>query len=170
MAKPPKSSQWARLKQAFIGILHLDDTPHSIALGVAIGTFVAYQPIVGAQMIVGAIVFRAIGANVVASLPLAWITNPLTMLPIYYGTYRLGAVFTGSHVSYEEFSQVINEFMQVGAWEAMKSALVLLGDLFWPMVLGGAIVGIVNGALFYVLMLRLVRRYQRHKARESAAS
>ena len=159
---------WARLRRAFQDTISLEDTPHHIALGVGIGTFVAYQPIVGFQMIVGAIVCRMIGANVVASLPLAWITNPFTIVPIYYATYKLGVVFVGGDASYEDIKRIMTTVNDLGCWQGISQGAVLLADIFWPMVVGGTVVGVLNGALFYVLTLRFTRAYQRNRETPSS--
>ena len=47
----------------------IQDSPHRIAWGVAIGTVVAYLPIVGIQMVIGAIICYIMRANVLASIP-----------------------------------------------------------------------------------------------------
>jgi uncharacterized protein len=150
----------ARVRASLARVVAIEDSPHSIAAGVFVGTVVAYQPIVGLQMIIGAIACRLLRINVVASLPLAWITNPFTVVPIFYATYKLGAVFTGGDAGYDEVRAVFDTIGDLGCWQGAVQGTQLLADIFWPMVLGGAIVGVVNGAIFYVLVLRLVRSYQ----------
>jgi len=156
-----------RVKEAIAQIVAIDDTPRSIAAGVFVGTVVAYQPIVGFQMIVGAIICRALRINVVASLPLAWITNPFTVVPIFYATYRLGAVFVGGDAGYNDVKAIFEIVNQMGCWQGAVQGTRLLADIFWPMVVGGAIVGVLNGALFYVLVLRFARGYQARKRSET---
>lgn len=161
-----------RMRAAWRRVLTLDDSPHSIALGVLIGTIVAYQPIVGFQMIVGAIICKLIGANVIASLPLAWITNPVTIIPIYYLTYRLGVVFTGDEpITYDDVAALWTAIGEMGFVDGVVEGTRMLLGIFWPMVVGGLIVGVVNGAIFYVLVRRLVTAYQSrsiHRRRDAA--
>lgn len=149
-----------RMRAAWRRVLSLDDSPHSIALGVFIGTFVAYQPIVGFQMIVGALVCKIARANVIASLPLAWITNPVTIVPIYYGTYKLGVVFTGGDLTYDDMKALWGRIGELGLVDGVVEGTRMLLGVMWPMVVGGAIVGIVNGAIFYVIVKRFVTAYQ----------
>lgn len=161
MSSETRGSVIDRLRAAWRRVLTLDDSPHSIALGVFIGTVVAYQPIVGFQMIVGAIVCKLIRANVIASLPLAWITNPVTIIPIYYVTYRLGVVFTGdAPITYDDIAALWTAIGELGLFEGIIEGTRMLLGIFWPMVLGGLLIGVVNGALFYVLVRRLVTAYQ----------
>src|SRR5687768_15554290 len=74
-------------------VVLLEDTPRRIALGSAIGIFFASQPFVGSQMAAAALTSRLTRASVLASLPWTWLTNPLTVAPFYYASYRLGCVF-----------------------------------------------------------------------------
>lgn len=158
---PPRASIVDRLRAAWRRVLTLDDSPHSIALGVFIGTVVAYQPIVGFQMIVGAIVCKLIRANVIASLPLAWITNPVTIVPIYYITYRLGVVFTGDElITYDAIAALWGAIGEMSLLDGLVEGTRMLLDIFWPMVVGGLIIGVLNGALFYVIVRRVVTAYQ----------
>ncbi|MBU0550941.1 DUF2062 domain-containing protein [Myxococcota bacterium] len=154
-----------RLKQTWQKLLALDDSPHNIALGVALGTFVAYQPIVGIQMVVGAIVCRIFGANIAASLPMAWITNPLTIAPIFYMTYLIGRPFTGGEMSYEDIARIFSQIDELGFWAGIVEGYRFLKSVFVPMVVGGAIVGVINGALFYFLSYRLIVKHRQRRAR-----
>lgn len=70
--------------------MHADDTPHDIALGAGIATFVAILPLVGLQTFVAVGLAALARANKAICIPIVWITNPLTMVPIYYGCYALG--------------------------------------------------------------------------------
>ena len=161
MSTEARASLVDRARAAWRRVLTLDDSPHSIALGVFIGTVVAYQPIVGFQMIVGAIVCKLIGANVIASLPIAWITNPVTIVPIYYATYRLGVVFTGdTPITYEDIAALWTAIGELGMLDGLIEGTRMLLGIFWPMVVGGLLIGVVNGILFYVLVRRLVTAYQ----------
>ena len=65
-------------------ILQLQGSAHSIALGTAIGLFVAMTPTVGLQMIIILIISLLIPANRLAGFIMVYISNPLTMVPIYW--------------------------------------------------------------------------------------
>ena len=82
---------WLRLRK-FVGqkVLHTDDTPHAIALGTALAVFVAFLPLVGIQMVVAIGLAALFRANKAVCVPVVWITNPVTMGPIYFGCYEVG--------------------------------------------------------------------------------
>lgn len=62
---------------------------HSIARAAAIGLFWAMIPM-PMQMLAAALLAIPLRANLPLSIGLVWLTNPLTMPPIYYTTYKLG--------------------------------------------------------------------------------
>jgi uncharacterized protein (DUF2062 family) len=71
-------------------VLHADDPPHRLALGAAIGMFVMVTPTPGLQ--IAGVLFLAwlLRANKVVGLPLVWISNPATAVPIFYPCYVIG--------------------------------------------------------------------------------
>jgi hypothetical protein len=67
---------------------------HSTSKAVAVGLFCAWIP-VPFQMILAALGALTIRANLPVSVALVWLTNPLTMPPMFYGAYRLGVWILG---------------------------------------------------------------------------
>lgn len=63
---------------------------HAVALGVAIGVFAAFVPILPFQMVIAAIIAILIRANLPMAVIASWISNPITFLPITYLTYFVG--------------------------------------------------------------------------------
>ena len=83
---------WRRLKQIVIhNILHLDDTPHRIAWGVFIGAIIAFTPTLGLQIVLYIPIAALMGANKVSGIPILFISNPFTAVPLYYTTWKVGA-------------------------------------------------------------------------------
>jgi uncharacterized protein (DUF2062 family) len=81
-----------RLQQiVFHNILHLDDTPHRIAWGVFIGTMIAFTPTLGLQIILYLPIAALLGANKISGIPILFISNPFTAVPLYYTTWSVGA-------------------------------------------------------------------------------
>jgi hypothetical protein len=76
-------------------ILHADDSSHRIALGVGLATFVAILPIIGLQTIIALALAALFRANKAVCIPTVWITNPVTVLPIYAGCLALGRYILG---------------------------------------------------------------------------
>jgi hypothetical protein len=65
---------------------------HSVSLAFAIGLFCAWIPTPG-QMAIAGMAAWYFQANLPISVALVWLTNPLTMPPLFYFAYRVGLVF-----------------------------------------------------------------------------
>jgi len=68
-------------------IFHLNR--RSVSGAFSVGLFMAFVP-VPFQMVLAAIGAIALRVNLPISVALVWITNPLTMPPIFYGAYKVG--------------------------------------------------------------------------------
>ena len=80
-------------------LLHNPDLWHfnekSLPRAMFIGLFFAFVP-VPFQMLLAAAAAIPARANVALSVALVWITNPLTMPPLFYGTYKFGQLLLNS--------------------------------------------------------------------------
>ncbi|MAT66574.1 MAG: ATP-binding protein [Gammaproteobacteria bacterium] len=126
----------------------------SISGGVALGLFCALLPIPG-QLLLGPLLAIWLRVNLPATVVLIFTTNPLTMPPVFYSTYRLGAWLLGEPPVKLDFTLT---------WEALHT----LGSVWQPLLLGSLIAGVLAAALGYVsvrLLWRLyvIRRYRRRK-------
>lgn len=61
----------------------------SVAGGLGVGVFVAFIPL-PAQMLIAASLSLWMRINLPLAVAAVWITNPITMPPIFYFTYRVG--------------------------------------------------------------------------------
>jgi len=151
----------SRIERFFIyRVLHVDDTPHRIALGVAIGIFVTWTPTIGLQMALAFALSALFRANKVVGLPFVWISNPATLGPIYVPNYLLGCFLLRQRpIDLAALfgtldTQGWTSFLE-GLWEAGLHVFVTL----W---LGSVIVGLVLGALSYFLTRYAVVKYREH--------
>ncbi len=91
------SAIWKKIRRFVLKrILHADDSPHSIAMGIGIGIFVGLTPTVGLQMVIALALAAAFRANKLVCIPMVWITNPVTLWPIYLACLRVGTLLIGS--------------------------------------------------------------------------
>ncbi|HJL19733.1 MAG TPA: DUF2062 domain-containing protein [Sandaracinaceae bacterium LLY-WYZ-13_1] len=162
---------WSRLRGVVVNrILGLNDTPHRIAWGVFLGFVVAFSPTVGFQMMLFVAVAAVFRANKVSGLPVVWITNPVTVVPVYWACWRVGAFVLGTDEDPERGRQIIERLMgadtgwtwgrlvEAAFWAELGATLWELGAELW---LGGLLVGVVTGALAYPATLWGVRAYRR---------
>ncbi len=148
------------------GILHADDPPHAIALGIALGVFVALTPTVGFQMIAVVALASLLRANRAVGIPLVWISNPATFVPIYYPCYRIGCSF----LQVPPIS--IDWWMRLATPPAGISTAV---TFYWrnvmqviaPLTLGCVVVATPISIAVYFMSYRWVHNYRRHKRERS---
>jgi len=169
IAPPTKCSRWRRARfvcvRALHGVLHLSDTPHRIAMGSAAGLFVMPLPIPG-QVILGPVLARLVGGNLVASIPWTWVNNPFTVLFFTYGQYRLGLLFVsgvGEVMSFRALGELINRLQAMPWRDAFTHGVGALGDVLAPLAVGTVVAALVFAALGYALVFHLVVVAQRKK-------
>ena len=140
----------------------LDDSAHSIALGTAIGMFIALTPTVGIQMLMVvclAFVTRPLFRfNQIASLITVYISNPLTIVPIYWFDYKIGTYFVGGSLTQKDFARILEFEGFSGWWETVTQLLLEVGS---PLIIGSLIVGSFFGLITYPIMLRLLTHFRR---------
>ena len=83
-----------RLRNIFGRVLRDPDLWHlnrySVSWAVSVGLFVAFVP-VPFQMLLAAAAAIVIGCNLPIAISIVWITNPLTIPPLFFAAYKFGA-------------------------------------------------------------------------------
>jgi len=156
-----------RLELFFIyRVLHVDDTPHRIALGVAIGISVAWTPTIGLQMLLTVLLAALFGANKLVGVPFVWISNPITAPAIYWPSFLLGKLMLGGNYETPDF---YGAFRASGSWwlETWVHRVQAFWGATWhafaPMCLGSIVVGIPLGAISYGVVRYAVVAYRKHR-------
>lgn len=149
-------------RQIIRAMLSLADSPHHIALGTAIGMFIGLTPTVGIQMIL-VVVFagmtrRYFHFNRIAALLTVYVSNPVTMVPLYYALYWVGALFVPGSVTMDDFRAILEYEDFAGWWSTIVNLFVGIGA---PLLIGTSIVATLGGLITYPLMLRAVTSYRR---------
>ena len=139
---------------------HLNRRSASGAFGV--GLFMCFVP-VPFQMVLaagGAIIFRV---NLPLSVALVWITNPVTMPPMFYFSYLVGTWLIGTPPGDFQFELSIEWLMQG------------LGAIWQPFLLGCFVCGSVASVSSYGLIRGLwrwhvIRQWQTRRSRKQKHS
>jgi uncharacterized protein len=132
----------------------------SVAGGVSLGFFLAFIP-VPIQMLLavpGAIIARV---NLPVTMIALWISNPLTMAPLFIFAYKVGAWMTNQSGA-----------LSTLAFEPTFSGLAAkLGEIWWPLSVGCFVCGIGAAAvgnfivrwLWLVVLLRSKRLHRERR-------
>lgn len=143
-------------------VLHADDPPHRLALGIAVGMFVTFTPLIGFQMLLSVFLAWMLRANKLVGVPLVWISNPATAIPIYYPCYRLGCVLLGGEVDNAKWT----EWQELQADPATTWGITIkfwwegLMDIIPPLCIGCLVVATMLGILSYYISLLAIRSYR----------
>jgi uncharacterized protein (DUF2062 family) len=102
----------------------------SVARAFAVGLFCAWIPTPGQMAIAaaGAFYFRA---NLLISVALVWLTNPVTMPPLFYFAYRLGLTILNLPAA------------------SFSLDAILSGEILFPFLAGCLVLGVVCSTAGY---------------------
>ena len=118
-------------------LFHLNE--RSVPGAFAVGLFCAWIPL-PSQMIIAAAIAILLRVNVPLSVLLVWVTNPITIPPMFYTAYVVGTWVTGETAESFEFQL------------SMQWLLNELGAIGEPLLIGCAILGITSSILGFILM------------------
>ncbi|HAK52561.1 MAG TPA: DUF2062 domain-containing protein [Gammaproteobacteria bacterium] len=119
---------------------------YSVSVASFVGVFCCFLPM-PFQMVPCVLLCVVLHCNVPLSIALVWISNPITMPPIFYFTYRLGTLILGEPNTIDSVELSIT-------WLSSQLAAV-----WQPLILGSLICGLSLGSLAFVI----VRLYWRWK-------
>ena len=138
-----------QLNKIFGKLLHDPNLLHlnrrSVAGAFFVGLFMAFVPL-PTQMFfaaAAAIVFRV---NLPISVGLVWLTNPVTMPPVFYFCYKVGAWILQTPVKKHTFEL---------SWAWLQTEL---GAIWQPFLLGCFICGLIS-AVIGAAVIRLIWRW-----------
>jgi hypothetical protein len=142
-------------------ILHADDPPRRIALGVAMAFAIAWTPAIGLQTACYVLLAWVLRANIAVGIPVMWISNPATLAIIYYPNYMLGNWLLGRGGSGGEFLSAIK--LTGGFSERIQQWWMVTAQFAAPLWVGSVLAAIFVGAVMYVVTYWGVTAYRRRK-------
>jgi uncharacterized protein (DUF2062 family) len=140
-------------------VLHADDPPHRLALGAAIGVFVMFTPTIGFQMMISVFLAWLLRANKAIGVPIVWISNPATIIPIFYPCYLVGrTMLRWERVSETWWKQIAHP--PPGWWPAVVFYWSRFLEIALPLWLGGIVVGILLAYPTYYIVRKIICSYR----------
>ncbi|MCZ6651473.1 MAG: DUF2062 domain-containing protein, partial [Planctomycetota bacterium] len=147
-------------------------------LGLAIGVFVAMTPTIGAQMVIAAAIAASFRANKILAMAAVWISNPVTMVQIYYVNWRIGQHFVetgivdGESAVQAQITKIIESIggmsnlffnlLDKAFWSEVLRLVWALGIELW---IGSFLVGLICALPSYVIARWTITAYRRHVPR-----
>ena len=143
-------------------VAHLTNHPElwhlnrrSVSGAAFVGLFSAFIP-VPSQMLLAALIAVVTRVNLPIAVALVWITNPITIPPMFYASYRLGAMILGIDVA-ELKLEMTFDWVFANFWAISE-----------PLLLGAFICGLLSGSLGFTLTHfvwrnRVIRRWKKRR-------
>jgi uncharacterized protein (DUF2062 family) len=138
------------------------------------GCILAFLPLFGIQLPLALLLAILLRANLPVLAGLQLISNPLTILPIYFTAYQIGRLFLGifgfeiAFLGRRRFESILSSIQE----GALSDNFLAVAQVFGVTSLGGAIIGLTVGAataisLKFILKraeksYQLLRRIQKH--------
>ena len=135
----------------------LSGTPHSIALGLAIGVFISMTPTIPLHTVLCLAIAFMLRASKVAALMGSMLANPITLPGFYFGSYKLGAALWRHPVTWDPHDMAVHELVAKG-WE-----------FFAEMLTGGLAMGIGPAVFTYFATRWLVVAVRKNQQAIDAA-
>jgi uncharacterized protein (DUF2062 family) len=127
----------------------LPGTPYSIAAGFACGAAVSFTPLIGFHFVLAAMLALIVRGNLLASALGTVVGNPWTFPGIWLATYRLGSMVVGQPAE--------------GLTPERLTLMLIVeqpGQVFFPMMVGGTLAGIVAWFVFFFPVRAAVSAYR----------
>jgi len=160
----------------FQRIIRLPGTPASIASGFASGIAASFAPFLGLHFILAGALALLFRGNVLASAIGTFFGNPWTFVLIWLADYEVGLWFIHAfgygadlHVlSIDELGVIIGNAMRFVSFSGTISWADVSRDIeqvFMPMLIGGAVLGLIAWVISFLLTLWAVKGWRLHRAK-----
>lgn len=132
----------------------------SVSLAFLVGVFCAFIPL-PLQMLMAAALAILVRSNLPVSIGLVWITNPLTIPPIFYFSYCVGTFLLGT------------ESEHIGAEFSVEWLAESVSHIWAPLLLGSLVCGVVFSVLSYFLvrylwLLHVIQLWKQRQQKRAA--
>jgi uncharacterized protein (DUF2062 family) len=145
------------LKRFYGRFLRIRGRPRETALGLALGIFIGMTPSIGIQMATAVLVAALFKWNKISAATGVWITNPLTAPFIYSINYLIGA----------RLLEIKRDYSLTPSIAGISHILHSAPEIFWALVLGGAVLGLPLAVAGYYFCYTAITRYQKLSKRLS---
>lgn len=138
-----------RARYIYLRLILLPETPHRVALGLAVGVFFGLLPVIPFQTILSVLLAYILKGSKAAAALGTWVTNPLTIPPFYALFYYLGRALTpfGRGTDLPE-GWKFSDLMNLGA------------DMALAALFGGLMLAVIMAPLAYMFTFKHIGRLQ----------
>ena len=137
-------------------VLKAHNAPHEIALGVAIGSFIAILPLYGFHVVLCVIAAILIPrANKLAILLGTNVSLPPTVVTITWTAYDIGRLL------------LVNKNYPPLSWEYIRNFKISrAGEFYYPLFIGSVVLGLICAVFFYLITLAIANHFRKKRPLE----
>ena len=156
-------------KYYYLRFIRLQGSPHSLALGAAIGVFIGITPTIPLHTIAIFILTIMTRSSFVAGLLTSIVVcNPLTYIPQYYFSLKLGNLVTPFDLNWLDVKTIVDMILSDVSFVTKVEALLTIGyEAVIVMLVGGSLLALpfavasYYGSYFTFLKIRK-KRMEKH--------
>ena len=140
------------LLRAYERFLKIRGHPREIALGLALGLFIAMSPFMGVQTAMAVCLAALFKWNKISAAIGVWLSNPLTAPVIYSATWFVGSKITGITLT--------DNMLQTFSFKATLQLLHKTPAILSTLTIGGMILVIPAAIVTYYIAFGIVKKNQ----------
>jgi uncharacterized protein (DUF2062 family) len=141
-----------KIRYCYLRFRRLRGNPQKIALGMALGVFIGVTPTIPFHTIMALAFSHMFGVSRVAAFMGVWVSNPVTIPPLYYGSFIIG-----KKILYPNLDLSLPQLVDL-------QDLIKFGwDINLSLQLGGLILAFPAAILAYFFTLWALKRYRQQK-------
>ena len=152
-------------KYYLLRIKRLRGDPYYLAKGIGFGVFMGVLPLVPIQTLLLIPLSAALQVSTIAAfIASIMVSNPLTFLPQYYLTWKLGNFILPGRITWEQLHDVLLTIQNEGFLDGIVTFSRLGIKTISVLLTGGALIGLPLGVISYFISLQLFRALRRKRA------
>lgn len=169
---PSQGGLWDRWRRWFIRnvvepLVSSRNPPWFDARGAAVGLAIGFMIPVGGQLVCLGLLRTLLRFNVMVAVAFTFVSNPIDMIPLYYGYYYLGSLILHRPVSmhFESFNTLMHPIMnKTWFWEAMGAFFELGKEFLVRWTAAAVLLAAIFAPLGYFVTLHIQKRRCRRAA------
>lgn len=152
-------------KYYYLKLLRMRGTPHSLALGAAIGVFVGITPTIPLHTIAVLLLTILSRSSFLAGLITSLLVcNPLTYVPQYYLALKIGNLVTPYELNWARIKEVLEVVLSDASFKERLQPVISLGyEAIFVMLAGGFLLALPLALGSYYLIYNLIVTYRRKR-------
>jgi uncharacterized protein (DUF2062 family) len=141
-----------KIRYCYLRFRRLKGNPQKIALGMALGVFIGITPTIPLHTVLALAFSYIFGISRVAAVMGVWISNPITIPPLYYGSFVIGKKILYPHLNLS-LPQLVD----------LRDLIRLGWEINLALQFGGLILAFPAAVLAYFFTLWALKRYRQQK-------